>query len=224
MNDDDELLAAEFALGLLDNAEADAVLARARGDAALSLRIAWWRDQFAPLSREAETPPSRDLWPAIAAKLPANDDARGAVSRWRTLALSSMAVAAALLAFIVLRPPPVPIVQQIMPAPMVASLAGEGGALVTLAYDQTSGRVSTVPAALDAGRGDAELWVIPADGTPRSLGVIASARRSQHVVEVKMRSMLDEGATFAISIEPIGGSPTGAPTGPVVATGKVTRL
>ncbi|MBA3895896.1 MAG: hypothetical protein H0X36_01895, partial [Sphingomonadaceae bacterium] len=57
MNDDDDLLAAEFALGLLGDGDAVAVQERARADAVLSLRIAWWRDQFAPLVREATADP-----------------------------------------------------------------------------------------------------------------------------------------------------------------------
>jgi anti-sigma-K factor RskA len=38
------------------------------------------------------------------------------------------------------------------------------------------------------------------------------------------RGRIAPGATLAISIEPLGGSPTGLPTGPVVATGVVARV
>jgi anti-sigma-K factor RskA len=31
-------------------------------------------------------------------------------------------------------------------------------------------------------------------------------------------------ATLAVSLEPPGGSPSGLPTGPVIASGKLTRL
>jgi anti-sigma-K factor RskA len=31
-------------------------------------------------------------------------------------------------------------------------------------------------------------------------------------------------ATLAVSVEPPGGSPTGLPTGPVIASGKLTKL
>jgi anti-sigma-K factor RskA len=34
--------------------------------------------------------------------------------------------------------------------------------------------------------------------------------------------LLQQGATIAISVEPRGGSPTGAPTGPVIASGSLT--
>ena len=35
--------------------------------------------------------------------------------------------------------------------------------------------------------------------------------------------LLQQGATIAISVEPPGGSPTGAPTGPVVASGSLSE-
>jgi anti-sigma-K factor RskA len=34
-----------------------------------------------------------------------------------------------------------------------------------------------------------------------------------------MRGNIKEGTTFAISVEPFGGSPTGQATGPVIAVG-----
>jgi len=35
--------------------------------------------------------------------------------------------------------------------------------------------------------------------------------------------LLQQGATIAISVEPPGGSPTGSPTGPVVASGALAK-
>lgn len=222
--DDDDLLAAEFALGLLDPVEADAVVARARADGALSLRIAWWRDQFAALAEDGEAPPER-LWRAIAARLPANDNVMQAMRRWRVAASGAMTVAAALLAFVAVRPTPHPIVvTRQAPAPMVAMLTGEGGRQVALTYSAESGRMRIVPAALDAKAGDAELWVIPADGKPRSMGVFGDKAMEDHDVAPPMRALMAEGATFAVSLEPKGGSPKDGPTGPVVATGKMIRV
>ncbi|MDB5713216.1 MAG: hypothetical protein JWO15_613, partial [Sphingomonadales bacterium] len=74
MTDDDDILAAEFALGLLDAQQSEAVLRRAQADAVLSLRVAWWRDQLVPLVAEVEVTPPEGLWPRIAAQLPVNDN------------------------------------------------------------------------------------------------------------------------------------------------------
>jgi len=67
-----------------------------------------------------------------------------------------------------------------------------------------------------------ELWVIEGKNPPRSLGVIDIAvGRSQTIPRDRLAG-LKPGAILAISIEPTGGSPTGAPTGPVIATGKLS--
>src|ERR1700712_3619841 len=109
MTDDDDILAAEFALGLLDRAESDAVLVRLQSDAVLSLRVAWWRDQLVPLVAEAETAPPDRVWTRIAAGLPVNDNLPALMKRWRALAFGATGIAAALAIFIGSRQPaPVP--------------------------------------------------------------------------------------------------------------------
>lgn len=226
--DDDDLLAAEFALGLLDESDAATVLQRARADAALSLRIAWWRDQLAPLIAEIAVDPRDGLWPAIAARLASNDNDGRALRRWRAGAIGSGVLAAALLLFIGLRPdavappPPAPVV--VASAPLVGMLGAEGEpAIAMVSYDDATGMLTVAPAALDPGDGDAELWVIPEGGAPISLGVIDRTRPATRTVPEARRALMTPRSTFAVSFEPAGGSPTGSPTGPVVATGKITR-
>jgi anti-sigma-K factor RskA len=68
-----------------------------------------------------------------------------------------------------------------------------------------------------------ELWVIPADGTPRSIGLLPASRRMHLRLAGPTAGQLAEGATLALSVEPAGGSPTGQPTGPVIAAGKLER-
>ena len=223
MTDEDDILAAEFALGLLDEAEAAAVQQRARTDSVLSLRIAWWRDQMSPLASEVETPPPAGLWQRIEEQLPGNDNSRLMMQRWRATAFASMAAAAALLAVIAFRPDPAPIVASPAPAPMMAALSGEKGAVVAISYDATSGKLVVAPTVLDPGKGDAELWIIPAGGKPTSLGVVNAKNAETHNVPVARRSLLLPGATFAITQEAKGGSPTGSAQGPIVATGKIIR-
>lgn len=228
MTDEDDLLAAEFALGLLDPAEAEAVQVRARSDAPLSLRIAWWRDQLAPLVREAEVTPPAAVWSRIEAKLPGNDNPASA-RPWRWATGGMGLVAAALLAVIVVRPPsappPAPPPVQAAPAPLVASLSGARGTAVTVSYDRASGRMLVTPVSLDPGKGDAELWVIPVGQTvPISMGVIAADSAGTRSVDAAHDRLLTPGATFAISQEAKGGSPTGKAQGPIVATGKIMRI
>jgi anti-sigma-K factor RskA len=103
------------------------------------------------------------------------------------------------------------------PGAYVAALAADGGRWVVQATPD--GRELLVVAegtlTLPANR-SAELWWIGADGTPVSMGVIPTSGRQ---VLTRDQSMPDDGApTFAVSVEPTGGSPTGTPTGKVITT------
>jgi anti-sigma-K factor RskA len=62
-----------------------------------------------------------------------------------------------------------------------------------------------------------ELWAVPAQGAPRSLGLVSGDQPTT----VQRAVLLQETAAFAVSLEPAGGSPSGAPTGPVVSVGKL---
>lgn len=95
----------------------------------------------------------------------------------------------------------------VMQASFVASVSADGGSLVLRPVR---------PLTLEAGRA-LELWAVPADGAPRSLGLV-SAREGATLVRA---GLLRGVAAFAVSLEPAGGSPTGAPTGPVLSVGKI---
>lgn len=66
-----------------------------------------------------------------------------------------------------------------------------------------------------------ELWLIPAGGgAPRSVAVLGDLA-ARIDVPPALREGLRPGATLAVSVEPAGGSPTGAPTGPVIFAGAI---
>lgn len=66
-----------------------------------------------------------------------------------------------------------------------------------------------------------ELWVIPEGGTPLSLAVLGQIDGTLRVPEAHVNH-LRKGAVLAISVEPLGGSPTGGPTGPVILSGAIS--
>ncbi|MEI6419679.1 MAG: anti-sigma factor, partial [Sphingomonadales bacterium] len=107
---------------------------------------------------------------------------------------------------------------------LIATLAGtDGKPLINAAYDPSKGEVSFAPVAQQSA-GDnkvPELWVIEGKNPPRSLGVIDIAA-GNHAIPADRIAGLKPGSILAISIEPVGGSTTGAPSGPVVAMGKLT--
>lgn len=90
----------------------------------------------------------------------------------------------------------------------VASVTADGRALVTKPLASVN---------VEADRA-LELWSVPAQGAPRSLGLISS--RAATVVQ--RGKLLDGTSALAVSLEPAGGSPTGAPTGPILYVGKLT--
>ena len=74
-----------------------------------------------------------------------------------------------------------------------------------------------------AGR-DFELWLIEGGNAPRSLGLLPDSGPARITLPPSLASRLSGGATLAISDEPVGGSPTGAPTGAVLALGELRGI
>lgn len=109
---------------------------------------------------------------------------------------------------------------------LTTTLSGEvGNALATAQLDTDRGQLILAPVST-ASPGDRvpELWLIPADGKPGSLGVISLGGPQRVRVPETMLQLVAAGAALAVSLEPVGGSPTGLPTGPVVATGKLATI
>jgi anti-sigma-K factor RskA len=221
-----ELLAGRYVLGTMPRrarARFDRLIAE---DAAFCAEARDWAEIFAPIDRAArpEAPPPR-VWRAIETQLgpvrPATSLARGSwldsLWLWRAGTGLAAAVAVALLIYIGvvgLRPaPPLPNV--------VAVLLDKNGAPAWIARSGENGDSVTV-AALGRRTIDAqhsfELWAI-AGGVPRPLGLLSP--RPDRGLAVAAALVPPTGGALAISLEPAGGSPSGAPTGPVLFQGKV---
>ncbi|MBT9264768.1 anti-sigma factor [Pseudomonas sp. MG-9] len=78
-------------------------------------------------------------------------------------------------------------------------------------------------AAVDADR-SLELWAIPADGKPISLGVIPVGGKGKVELNEAQQALIGKPIALAVSLEPKGGSPTGQPTGPVLYQGALAAL
>jgi len=108
-------------------------------------------------------------------------------------------------------------------APQVAALMPADtptpGFLAEARPDGTVLLTALAPVAVPAGK-DLELWILPPGGTaPRSLGLLPARGR-----QVTLQAMPAAGTALMVSLEPPGGSPTGAPTGPVVYAGKLGQM
>jgi anti-sigma-K factor RskA len=228
---DIDVTAAELALGLLDGDDRAVALRRVLAEPAFAAAVEWWRAQFALLF---------DLWPEavpgphVAERIDATLDAATrpdpAVRRlaWPVLAVVSSAIAACLLLFILVDPRPSVPVSQPVPEARPASLlvatldAGEAGP-VAAAFDSAarSLRVAAAPR-VDADR-VAQLWAIGGDGVPHPLALLGRAPTTLRLTATDRRRLV-AGGVLAISVEPRGGSPTGLPTGPIIAKGVLARI
>lgn len=231
-------LAAEYALGVLTGDELRRARELARTDAGFRAEVARWSGRLAPMLDDVDSvAPPVAAWSAIERRLgePASNvvHLRRRVGQWRGIAVAMSALAACLAIFIVVRPPPPapaptprPAQQAQAPAPLLAMLGEEGeGTKVVATWDPAQQRlILAVTGDMKPDPAHAhELWVIPADGKPRSLGTMGAGKQMHMELADAIARLLQQGATIAISVEPPGGSPTGAPTGPVVAAGALTK-
>ncbi len=220
---DDELLAAEYALGVLSGAERSAAEQRAARDHGFARLVAEWEQRLAPWAAEiADVVPPPQVWDRIADALPAQTDANSlwqSLAFWRGLTLATSVLAAACLAALIY------LGALTQPQPLVATIEGDGHRHFVATIDTKRGTVAVVPAAFSA---DAtrvpELWLIPADGKPRPVGLLRADRTVTLTLPAELAALAKGDAVLAVSLEPPGGSTTGLPTGPVIATGKLTSL
>ena len=244
---DDPMIAAEWALGLLEGEELLAARGKYATDPDFAWRKEWWDNWFAPLTDAIPgAEPSARVWDGITARIaaqqsaavvPAGDIAaptnvvelEARVRRWQWVSALTSAAAAVALALFAFAPgrSPVEAPAQIaaaapMPKPMVATVPiGETGLRLDVTYIPESERMLVAAIGLTAdGVHDHELWLVPADGGAlQSLGVVAPGEVRSMVLPAAVTAKLDDGASLVLTREPIGGKPEGVGAGPVVAKG-----
>jgi anti-sigma-K factor RskA len=225
LSEDDIALAGEYVLGLLDLAGEASANARIATDAEFAAEIEAWRGRLAPMLAGDATPPPH-LWNSIQTSLPAptgQDVGPGKLLFWRTL--SGIAVGAAAILGILLMQRPDAVTPAAPEAPLIAALGSETGtASLTASYEAGTGRMIVTPVSLDTGELYPELWIIPGDGKPRSLGIVASTAATSMTVPSELQQFMATGGTLAITPELRNGSPSGQPSGPIIASGKITTI
>lgn len=95
--------------------------------------------------------------------------------------------------------------------------------LVTLDTQRRTLFVRRVSATPEAGK-SYELWLISKRlGAPRSLGLVGNDEFTERALPANYDVDTLRGASYAVSLEPAGGSKSGVPTGPVLFTGKAVE-
>ncbi len=194
-----------------------------RQEPEVALRLRHWESTFSPrYSEMIGIQPSRSGWKRLLDEL---DLARYRAPWYRRLGFWrawALAATLALLAGVS--------VQLLLPVLRTAEL-------VEVARLESADKVEVLSAALSKDRrmlrlhavrpvisGPAqsfELWLLPAEGgAPISLAVLG-ALDARVALPASQAERLRVGAKLAVSVEPAGGSPTGAPTGPVILVGDI---
>ncbi|PWK60492.1 anti-sigma factor [Roseicyclus mahoneyensis] len=238
-----EARAAEYALGLLEASERAAFEAQLRDDPVLARLVTDWQARFASMA-DAEvapvTPPAR-LEAAIMDRLsgtpaPARAPLWDRVAFWRGVSALSGAVAAVAVGVAVLpmveRPGERPEVDKpaegIPPGTILMThlLPVEGSGLGLAITREPGGALQVLRVAGGPSEGRAqEVWLVLDEATPPiSLGVLGEEPLTTLTPEADVAALFGVGAAIAISDEPPGGSPTGQPTGAILALGALVAL
>jgi anti-sigma-K factor RskA len=224
----DEVLAGEYVLGVLSAEARRRVEQRMVADKGFALLVERWQSDLSSLNEDyQEESPGAAVYSHIERRLFGVEPsvvATGiwnAASFWRWVALgaSTVAVAAIVFASSVYQP-------SRTPAPIVAQLSAPENPLnLLVSFDAATGRAKIVPVASGAREEKSlQLWFVPESGNPRSLGVFQPGADGELLIPADLRQTMTAGVRIAVSLEPFGGSPTGLPTGPIVASGTTRQL
>lgn len=247
--DERDPLAGELILGVLTPEAEAAAWERARTDEAFAADVAWWQGALGTLSSELDPiePPIATKAKVMAATASVPESQRAAeraappppprtgARTWQAIAAALALVSLVELGLLLSRPEPEVVVREVAgqapptpsSGPLVAALVpSDATPPIIVSLDVPQGVLSVDPSGLEAGDRAVQLWLLPpGGGAPVSLGLLAPNTDNTVEVPVALAGLdLDLLPSLAISLEPQGGSPTGAPTGPVVASGAVRPL
>ena len=244
MNDELDIAAAEYVLGTLPADERARFAARLETDGEARAHVAEWQARLAPLHDvvEPKQPPA-GVWQGLEAAIAATTAASSArtspapdatsnvvqlrrrVAMWRGSAMVTGALAAGLAAMLFIDRTAV---EQAAPPPVggrYVAVVDTGGREPALIAEVDTGtgiiQVRSLTAEVPAGH-SLELWHVADDHEPRSLGVLQAGANAQTIRDAASTGPVN--GVIAVTVEPEGGSPSGAPTGPIVYSGRLVPV
>lgn len=223
-----EKLAAEYVLGTLKGHARRRFEGWMHDDAALRRTTAEWQDRLMPMAElSGAVQPRARVWSGIERRLNLKAERKAwqlwgadAVGFWRSLGIASSAVAAVLLFVLATKTLDAPQIDQIA---TLTDEKSQAALLVTADTRRKTLGVRVMDNVAVASGKVLQLWAIPKQGAPRSLGVLPAS--GQMEVKLTERAIGSDVVMLAISLEPQGGSPDpNGPTGPVLYKGAWVRM
>jgi anti-sigma-K factor RskA len=221
---EDDLLAAEYALGVLSGEERSAIEQRIRREPTFALLVEAWEQRLAPWAEDIDAAAvSPAIWERLAARLSNKPTANAgwwqSLAFWRALTAATAALAAACVGALIL------VNTTLRQLPLVAAIDGAAGHAFVATVDERHRTIAVLPAAFVADPTRVpELWLIPSDGKPRALGLLQADHAVTIPIPADLAVLITRESVLAVSLEPPGGSPSSSPTGPVIGQGALTNL
>ncbi len=211
-----DLLAAEFVLGTLTGAARRRFARWLAADPFVARRVRGWEERLAGLAFQAvPVTPAPAVWEAIERRIgPAPQ------GRWRALAAAVVAVTVIGLGWYLWQGQPVAPPQA---QALIADATGQALWQVAFAADGEQVEVTVIGDFRHPDSRSLELWALPPEAAPVSLGLMPAQGSKRLAIDDRQRAALGIAANVAVSDEPFGGSPTGAPTGAVLFVAALAR-
>jgi anti-sigma-K factor RskA len=222
-DEDRNVLAAEYVLGLASPEERARVERDLDRDFELRRAVYYWQDRLFPMTRLPDpSDPSPALWPRIEKSLePPAEAPRGgwweSLALWRGLSVTALALAVALGARF--------LAPTVAPERYPAVLQNDQKTAGWIVEIEARGNVRLVPLAATPvpPQRALEFWTkAPSATAPTSLGLVPGDRTTE--IPAARLPSLEPDTLFELTLEPETGSPIGRPTGPILFVGRAVAL
>ncbi|MCS2170540.1 anti-sigma factor [Scandinavium sp. TWS1a] len=223
IQENDDFLAAEFVLGVLDEPIRAQLERRLATDVEFAQQVTRWQKAFSGIDvTTQDVTPAPDVWWAIQRDINQSTPVAAAAPVYsRPTAWVGWALAAALASVLVFTYVTKP--EQMSPMQPVAVLNGaQSGEQFVVSMNKSASiiQVSALNVTLPQSK-NLQLWLIKGSNPPRSLGLITHNAGNEFKLGA---DSLDNQSVLAISLEPVGGSKLAGPSGPVIFQGKISTL
>jgi anti-sigma-K factor RskA len=219
------MLAAEYVLGTLTGHARSRFETYMQRDPRFQILVDKWSIKLAPMGTILPSVnPSRRVWKAIERRLNLKQQIGiwNSLNLWRGFTAAATTVVLVMAIYIGVKQP-----AQLEPVyvAVVQNQQAQGAWLISAQYEKNQLLVKNIKPQELAGNKDFELWLIPANKQPPiSMGLISANKNTTLAIRPEVRKALRDAPAMAVSLEPRGGSKTGAPTGPVLYQGSITTI